>query len=131
MELPAQEDVPQLPFGRTGPPSKPSAVIHLFYYEGYSIKEISEILKLPASTVGAALPGTEKLKELLKEDASWNRDDYRAALDRIELSARASGKTPFRNSHGRQGSKQKGDCFYEAPDALSKPACWPPLWRSL
>ena len=71
VELPAQEDVPQLLSAVQALPSKYSAVIHLFYYEGYSIKEISEILKLPASTVGTRLSrGREKLKELLKEDAS-------------------------------------------------------------
>ena len=44
--------------------------IHLFYYEGYSIKEISQILKMPSATVGIRLKrGRERLKDLLgKED---------------------------------------------------------------
>ena len=50
-------------------PEKYSAVIHLYYYEGYSIKEIARILTLPAPTVGTRLArGREKLRQLLKED---------------------------------------------------------------
>ncbi|MBE6764604.1 MAG: sigma-70 family RNA polymerase sigma factor [Ruminococcaceae bacterium] len=36
-------------------PEKYSTVIHLFYYEGYQIKEIADILKLPSATVGTRL----------------------------------------------------------------------------
>lgn len=44
--------------------------IHLFYYEGYSIREIAQILKMPSATVGTRLKrGREQLKALLgKED---------------------------------------------------------------
>jgi len=50
-------------------PDKYSAVIHLYYYEGYSIKEISKLLSLPVATVGTRLTrGREKLRQLLKED---------------------------------------------------------------
>ena len=50
-------------------PAKYSAVIHLYYYEGYSIKEISQLLHLPVPTVGTRLSrGRERLRELLKED---------------------------------------------------------------
>ena len=50
-------------------PAKYSAVIHLYYYEGYSIKEISQLLRLPVPTVGTRLSrGRERLRELLKED---------------------------------------------------------------
>lgn len=46
-------------------------VIHLYYYEGYSIKEIASILKLPAATVGTRLKrGRERLKKMLEGDAS-------------------------------------------------------------
>ncbi|MBQ3136922.1 MAG: sigma-70 family RNA polymerase sigma factor [Clostridia bacterium] len=45
------------------------AVIHLYYYENYSIKEISEILSLPAATVGTRLSRARKmLEKSLKED---------------------------------------------------------------
>lgn len=65
-----EEELPRLLSAVQALPSKYSAVIHLFYYEGYSIKEISEMLKLPGSTVGTRLSrGRDKLKELLKEDA--------------------------------------------------------------
>ena len=50
-------------------PAKYSAVIHLYYYEGYSIKEIAELLRLPVPTVGTRLSrGRERLRALLKED---------------------------------------------------------------
>ena len=45
-------------------PKKYSAVIHLYYYEGYSIKEIGAMLGLPAATVGSRLArGRERLRE--------------------------------------------------------------------
>lgn len=50
-------------------PAKYSAVLHLYYYEGYSIQEISRLLRLPAPTVGTRLSrGRERLRQLLKED---------------------------------------------------------------
>ncbi len=43
--------------------------IHLFYYEGYSIKEISEILGRSPATVGSWLDrGRKKLKKLFRGD---------------------------------------------------------------
>ena len=42
--------------------------IHLYYYEGYSIKEISNILEIPESTVGTRLARARKiLKKSLGE----------------------------------------------------------------
>lgn len=42
-------------------------VIHLYYYEGYSLREISQILKAPVPTVGARLArGRKKLAALLE-----------------------------------------------------------------
>ena len=50
-------------------PEKYGAVIHLHYYEGYSMKEIGKLLGLPAATVGTRLArGRERLRELLKEE---------------------------------------------------------------
>ena len=50
-------------------PEKYSTVIHLYYYEGYTIKEIAKLLGLPAPTVGTRLSrGREKLRKLLEED---------------------------------------------------------------
>lgn len=44
-------------------------VTHLYYYENYSIKEIAEILSLPAATVGTRLSRARKmLEKSLKED---------------------------------------------------------------
>ncbi len=42
-------------------------IIHLYYYEDYSIKEISSILNLPQATVGTRLSRSRKLlKSMLK-----------------------------------------------------------------
>jgi RNA polymerase sigma-70 factor (ECF subfamily) len=50
-------------------PERYSAVIHLYYYEGYSIREIAKLLALPAPIVGTRLArGREKLREILKEE---------------------------------------------------------------
>ena len=50
-------------------PAKYGAVIHLYYYEGYAIKEISKLLQIPLPTVGTRLSrGRERLRQLLKED---------------------------------------------------------------
>ena len=50
-------------------PEAYSAVIHLYYYEGYSIQEIARQLALPSPTVGTRLArGRKRLRELLKED---------------------------------------------------------------
>ncbi len=44
-------------------------VIHLYYYEGYSIKEIASILSLPQATVGTRLSRARGiLKNMLKGD---------------------------------------------------------------
>ncbi|MCI8871072.1 MAG: sigma-70 family RNA polymerase sigma factor [Lawsonibacter sp.] len=46
-----------------------SAVIHLYYYEGYSIKEIGKLLGIPAPTAGTRLArGRERLRQMLKEE---------------------------------------------------------------
>lgn len=45
-------------------PENYRTVIHLYYYEGYSIKEIASILKLPSATVGTRLSRARKLLEV-------------------------------------------------------------------
>ena len=48
-------------------------VIHLFYYEDYSVSEIADILKLSQSNVKARLSrGREMLRKILKEE--WDDD---------------------------------------------------------
>ena len=50
-------------------PKAYSAVIHLYYYEGYSIKEIGKMLGIPAATAGTRLArGRERLRQMLKEE---------------------------------------------------------------
>ncbi len=48
-------------------PERYRTVIHLYYYEGYSIKEIAAILRLPAATVGTRLA---RARILLKGEIS-------------------------------------------------------------
>lgn len=68
--IPAPEtEVPQLLSAVQALPEKYSTVVHLYYYEGYTIKEIAKLLGLPSPTVGTRLArGREKLKDMLKED---------------------------------------------------------------
>lgn len=55
-------------------PEKYRTVIHLFYYEGYSVKEIAEILKRPENTVKSHLGrGRKFLKNMLKEE--WDDEE--------------------------------------------------------
>lgn len=50
-------------------PAKYRTVIHLYYYEGYSLSEISQILRSPLSTITTRLSrARKKLAILLKED---------------------------------------------------------------
>ncbi|MBQ7972190.1 MAG: RNA polymerase sigma factor [Lachnospiraceae bacterium] len=54
-------------------PQKYRIVIHLFYYEDYSIKEIADILHISESNVKIRLSrGRTMLKEILKEE--WDDD---------------------------------------------------------
>lgn len=54
-------------------PEKYRIVIHLFYYEDYSVKEISEILRLSPGNVKVRLTrGREALRTTLKEE--WDND---------------------------------------------------------
>lgn len=63
------EEVPELLSAVQALPEKYSTVIHLYYYEGYSIKEIAKTLGLPSPTVGTRLArGRERLKKILKEE---------------------------------------------------------------
>jgi len=55
-------------------PEKYRVVIHLFYYEDYSIRDIAGILRLTESTVKTRLSrGRKLLKATLKEE--WNDDE--------------------------------------------------------
>lgn len=54
-------------------PEKYRIVIHLFYYEDYSVREIANILRISESNVKVRLSrGRSILKEQLKEE--WNDD---------------------------------------------------------
>ena len=54
-------------------PGKYRIVIHLYYYEDYSVGEIAKILKLSESNVKTRLMrGRAKLREVLKEE--WDDD---------------------------------------------------------
>jgi len=50
--------------------------IHLYYYEGYSIKEIAEILGERATTIGTRLArGRKILKDILKDKIGGFEDE--------------------------------------------------------
>lgn len=54
-------------------PEKYRIVIHLFYYEDYTVREISDILKISESNVKVRLSrGRTLLKETLQE--AWEDD---------------------------------------------------------
>ena len=56
-------------------PDKFRIVIHLFYYEDYSVREIADILKLSESNVKTRLSrGRALLRNSLKEE--WEDDEY-------------------------------------------------------
>jgi len=63
-------------------------VIYLYYYEGYSAKEIAAILKTPQATV---LTQLKRARELLKEDIIASEQGHPAAR-------RARSKAPFARS---------------------------------
>lgn len=55
-------------------PEKYRIIIHLYYYEDYSVSEIAKVLKLTQSNVKVRLSrGRRLLKEVLKED--WEDDE--------------------------------------------------------
>ena len=55
-------------------PDKFRIVIHLFYYEDYSVREIADILKLSESNVKTQLSrGRALLRNSLKEE--WENDE--------------------------------------------------------
>lgn len=65
----AAQDEPDILSAVRSLPDKYAAVLHLHYYEGYTIEEIGRLLALPAATVGTRLSrGRAKLKAMLKED---------------------------------------------------------------
>ena len=54
-------------------PVKYREVIHLFYHEGCSVREISNILKHPEATVRSDLHrGRERLREILREEYDFD-----------------------------------------------------------
>ena len=55
-------------------PARYRMVIHLYYYEGYSVSEIAGILRCRDGTVKSQLSrGRALLKKMLKED--WSDDE--------------------------------------------------------
>ena len=53
-------------------PEKYRLPLYLYYYEGYSIKEISKLLQIPLPTVGTRLSrGRERLRHLLREEEQY------------------------------------------------------------
>ena len=85
-QMPLEDYVEQLPFESKedstlfetvlGLPEKYRIVIHLFYYEDYSIREIAQILHISEGNVKTRLSrGRKLLKDVLKE--AWADDELR------------------------------------------------------
>jgi len=56
---------------------KYSVIIHLYYYEGYSVKEISSVCRLPAATVRTRLVrARSQLKEMLLKEGYNEKGIY-------------------------------------------------------
>lgn len=65
-------------------PSKYRSVIHLYYYEGYSVKDISELTGQRESTVRSHLTrARQRLRSFLKEEVMKAYKDY---MDKITVS---------------------------------------------
>lgn len=55
-------------------PQKERVTVHLYYYEGYSVREIGQLLHVNESTIQSRLASArKKLKSKLKE--AWNSDE--------------------------------------------------------
>lgn len=53
-------------------PAEYRVIIHMYYYEGYKTKKITEILQIKEATVRTRLArGRERLRELLKEEWAY------------------------------------------------------------
>lgn len=66
-EIPCSDEKSELLAVVMSLPERYRTVIHLYYYEGYSIKETAAILKLPTATVGTRLA---RARNLLKGEFS-------------------------------------------------------------
>lgn len=66
-EIPCSDEKSELLAAVMSLPERYRTVIHLYYFEGYSIKETAAILKLPAATVGTRLA---RARNLLKGEIS-------------------------------------------------------------
>lgn len=68
-------------------PEKYRTVLHLHYYEGYTVREIAQILRWPVGTVATRLSrGRQQLKQHLKgEYENEDEDDIPKSHERVAL----------------------------------------------
>ena len=76
-----QEDEQELIYEVLKMPNKYKIIIYLYYYEGYSIKEIAKILKMNENTVGIlskwpAQSENQKIFELMLEENAGNTSEF-------------------------------------------------------
>ena len=73
-------------------PVKYRTVIHLFYYEGYTVKEIAELLDEKVTTITTRLArGREQLREVLDAEAAGESRTVNVVYKRRSEAARISG----------------------------------------
>ena len=105
-------------------PEKYSAVIHLYYYEGYSIKEIGTMLGLPAATVDSRLArDRERLREAYQGADVFAFLSHEETEGIVVLEALACGiPTVVRDIPVYQGWLEDGKNVYKAggPETFRK-----------
>ena len=68
-EIPAADSSKELLDALMRLPVRYRSVLHLYYYEGYSQKEISALLRIPEGTVNSRMSAArKKLRKNLEED---------------------------------------------------------------
>lgn len=68
-EIPAADSSKELLDALMRLPVRYRSVLHLYYYEGYSQKEISALLRIPEGTVNSRMSAArKKLRKILEED---------------------------------------------------------------
>lgn len=83
-------------------PVKYRTVIHLFYYEGYTVKEIAKILEEKVTTITTRLSrGREQLREVLDAEAAGDSKMVKMIHERHSGADRPGGRSQNSKGTGR------------------------------